>query len=154
MSKTLTAFVVSLFIVGTASAQWHNEISHDEWDGARTTSNVYAFRNEFDMVFGLTRQGNVQLALLGLIPVSAKGLCLGNDIYIRAKFDGVEVEANYSEITVSDTNNVTAFELSSPINWSENARKHDELKIRLVDDCGQKFDATFDIRGVPEVKFD
>ena len=70
MFKTLTAFVVSLLIVGTASAKWITKTvdQQDGWERYTTVSKVTDFHLEGKMIFMLFKHKYLQGPYLTWVP--------------------------------------------------------------------------------------
>lgn len=216
MFKTLTAFVVSLFIVGSASAEWINKsvTKHDDWDGTLTvTLSLVKERLKDGGIIALAfwrvrgRNEDAQWAEIawfgpplpelkyyfsvreesrGCVPASwsserfirscsrlsreardayeriPEGSCTEDPRQFRIKFDGVEYSGSLLRSSPlgeagfhgDRRYKVNALSERDSRRVLKKVQKHDELKIRMANGCGEYFESSLNIRGKPKVKFD
>ena len=160
MFKTLTAFVVSLVIVGTASAQWQNYDNSDEFDGrkwkvsrvlGKTTNgpssnpNTPTYRTPI-IYFTNSADRGLQLHLEN----GDQQIC--KDVKIEVTIDG---KRPFREMVFNSVwNNNTIIWIESPDYWYERFKTGDLLRIRTTDSCSTVFVMSFDITGSPNVELD
>lgn len=175
MFKSLTAFVVLLFIVGTASAEWVNKsvTEHDDWDGTLTVT--------LSLVKDRLKNGDIIALALGRVRGRRNEDAQWADIVLRCsnstdnlncyngfrgcelgfrwKFDGVEDQEPLYFIRKLSSKDLCIFRVTDSARvarvWKK-VQKHDELKIRVKNYYSDTIigENTFNIRRKPKYKFD
>ena len=151
---------VAFVLTGTASAEWYNYDSSDEFNGRRW---------KISQVKGKTTDGpsshpytpTYNTPVIYFANSAERGLLLHlisgdqqicKDVKIDVTIDGKRPFREMVVKSVLDNNKRISIE--RPDYWYERFKSGDLLRIRTTDSCFTRFEMSFDITGQPNVELD
>ena len=138
---------VSVGIWHPSMQEWRHKMQNDIFNGRYKISKVFALNKGGWMVAKIYEDNGSQDLIIGEF---TNHICLvGESLQIQIRIDN-EV---HDDVIVRVSKDRTFLFLTQAKRWIKKIDEHDRFSVRIVDDCGERYDLFFETKGKIDFSF-